>query len=70
MGSLDGERVDLVGSHSIVPDAEQRTVELRADCAVGRVFERLLVPQTVVTPAGFLAVFTWGQVVAAGPIAG
>ena len=32
---------------------EQQTVELRADCAVGSVFERLLVPQTLVTPAGF-----------------
>jgi len=35
------------------PDAEQQTVELRADCAVGRVFERLLVPQTVMAPTGF-----------------
>jgi site-specific DNA recombinase len=37
----------------VKPDAEQQTVELRATCAVGSVFERLLVPRTVVTPAGF-----------------
>ena len=35
------------------PDSEQQTVELRATCAVGSVFERLLIPKTVVTPAGF-----------------
>ena len=35
------------------PNAEQNEVELRVDCAVGSVFERLLVPQTMVTPAGF-----------------
>ena len=41
------------------PDAEQQTVELRADCVVGSVFERLLVPRTMVTSAGFEpAVFT------------
>ncbi len=35
------------------PDTAQRKVELRATCAVGSVFERLLVPRTMVTPAGF-----------------
>jgi site-specific DNA recombinase len=39
------------------PDAEQQTVELRAQCAVGSVFGRLLVPQTVVAPTGFEPVF-------------
>jgi hypothetical protein len=35
------------------PDAAQDTVELRADCTVGSVFERLLVLKAVVTPAGY-----------------
>jgi hypothetical protein len=42
---------------AFTPDAEQRNVELRGDCAVGNVFERLLVPQTVVAPTGFEPVF-------------
>ena len=33
----------------VIPDAEQETVELRGDCAVGSGFERLLVPRTMVT---------------------
>ena len=35
------------------PNEEQNEVELRASCAVGSVFERLLHPRMVVTPAGF-----------------
>ena len=35
------------------PNAGQNEVELRATCAVGSVFERLLHPRTMVTPAGF-----------------
>jgi len=42
---------------TFTPDAEQQTVELRANCAVGSVFERLLAPQTMVTPAGFEPAF-------------
>jgi len=43
----------------VTPDAEQETVELRGDCAVGSVFERLLVPRTMVTPAGFDSIASW-----------
>src|SRR4030095_16920818 len=37
----------------VKPDAQPQRVEPRATSAVGSVFERLLVPRTVVTPAGF-----------------
>lgn len=40
----------------VTPDADLQHVELRAEYAVGRAFEGLFVPQTVVTPAGLSCV--------------
>ena len=58
MARADSERDAIFPDRiACTPDADQQTVELQADCAVGSVFERF-VPQTVVTPAGFEPAFT------------